>query len=296
MQDGVLTGEPGCGALNARSRSVLPALGVLFVAAALLGGCQAAPETVVVTPVRTAADAPTPALPLPLTAATAAPSPTTGSPTLAQAAPTAAPAAPVGAPLAASPSTTPALRPRAAVIFAEQAVSSWPNDPNSTAWLDNGAYRLFAREPDRFVAVGSPYGTVGHDVVVSALFRKVGGPPGGGYGLIVRDQGPGPRDGLNQTWRFYVLQAGDRRGVGIWRRDGDHWTELVPWTPTLAVRPGDAANQLTVRAAGPRLTLLVNGFEAASAEDTTLQGGAAGVFVGGDFNQVALEWFVIASP
>jgi hypothetical protein len=179
--------------------------------------------------------------------------------------------------------------------FDRDAAIGWPNDPDSTAWLDNGAYRLFAREPDRFVAVGSPYGTVGSDAVVSALFRKVGGPPGGGYGLIVRDQGPGPRDGINQTGRFYALQAGDRRGVGIWRRDGDHWTELVPWTPTLAVRPGDAANQLTVRAAGPRLTLLVNGFEAASAEDTILQGGAVGIFVGGDFNQVALDWIMVGS-
>ena len=46
------------------------------------------------------------------------------------------------------------------------------------------------------------------DLIVSATFRKTGGPPGGGYGLVVRDQGPDPRDGVNQNMNAYVLETG----------------------------------------------------------------------------------------
>src|SRR6266540_4239025 len=114
------------------------------------------------------------------------------------------------------------------------------------------------------------------DVVVSGAFRKVGGPPGGGYGLIVRDAGPAPRDGLNQGGRYYVLAAGDRGEVGIWRRDGDRWVDLLPWTRSDAVRPDGAANELMARAIGPRLTLMVNGTEVASLADAALAEGGWG--------------------
>ena len=51
--------------------------------------------------------------------------------------------------------------------------------------------------------------------MVSATFRKTGGPPGGGYGLVIRDQGPAPRDGVNQNDEAYVMEAGDQ---GEYRR------------------------------------------------------------------------------
>src|SRR5207248_8147114 len=74
----------------------------------------------------------------------------------------------------------------------------WPNDSSATAWLEPGGYHLFAREPGRFVAIGAPGMGPVRDTIVTASFRKVGGPPGGGYGIIVRDQWPGPRDGRSQ--------------------------------------------------------------------------------------------------
>ena len=172
----------------------------------------------------------------------------------------------------------------------------WPADVRSTTWLAGGAYHLFAREPGQFVAVGAPIAGPLRDPVVTATFRKVGGPPGGGYGLIVRDQGPGVRDGLNQRGRFYVLEVGDRGEVGIWRREDDRWVDLLPWTRSEAVRPGDAPNELRVHAMGPRLTFLVNGIEVASVEDLALDSGGVGVFVGGDFNDVVLEGFVVEVP
>ena len=165
-----------------------------------------------------------------------------------------------------------------------------------TAWLAADGYHLFARQPGQFVAVGAPLTEAPADVVVTAKFRKIGGPPGGGYGVIVRDQGPGPRDGLNQGGRYYVLEAGDRGEVGIWRREGDRWVDLVSWQPSTAVRPGGATNEVQVQALGPRLVLSVNGTEAATATDSVLDAGRIGIFVGGDLNEVVLERFQVQVP
>src|SRR5919199_110455 len=102
------------------------------------------------------------------------------------------------------------------MIFEDGLVNNrqtWPDDPRATAWFADGAYRLFAREPGRFVAVGAPLAEPLGDVVVTATFRKSGGPPGGGYGLVVRDQRSTPRDGHDQTGAFYVAEIGDRGEV-----------------------------------------------------------------------------------
>jgi hypothetical protein len=262
--------------------------------AGLLGACQPAPDVIVVTPAPAASQAtvgtaPAAAAGTPPTASPS-PSPPAAPAAAGVAAPTPGPAAPVGAPAG------PAMRTVFDAVYDQHFAATWPNDPGSTAWLADGAYRLFARQPDRFVAIGAPIGNALRDVVVMAMFRKIGGPPGGGYGLIIRDQGPGPRNGIEKGGRYYVLEAGDRGEVGIWRREQDHWVNLVPWTPSEAVRRGSAANQLTVHAFGPRLMLLVNGIEAASVEDPALREGSVGVFVGGDFNEVALDWFVVRAP
>jgi hypothetical protein len=176
------------------------------------------------------------------------------------------------------------------VLFDQRfgALPGWPNDSRGNAWFSNDGYHLFAREPGRFVALDRPV----RNVIVKATFRKMGGPPGGGYGLVVRDQGPGPRDGVNQAGRYYVLEVGDRREVGIWRRAGDHWIDLKPWIHADAVRQ-DAANELEVRSVDERLTLIVNGVEVASVTDAALAEGALGIFAGGDGNQVLLERFTV---
>jgi hypothetical protein len=168
---------------------------------------------------------------------------------------------------------------------------NWPNNPQSTAWLVDGAYRLFARQPGQFVALGAPITQTSPDVVVSATLQKSGGPPGGGYGLIVRDQGPGPRDGLNQTGTFYVLLVNDRGEVGMSRRDSDHWQEILPWTASDAVHQGNATNELMALAVGSQLGLAVNGTLVASREDRTLTAGGVGLYVGGDDSEVTVQRF-----
>ena len=56
-----------------------------------------------------------------------------------------------------------------------------------------------------------------------ATFRKLIGPTGGGYGIIVRDQSPTLRDGASQDGRYVVLEVGDKGEVGMWRREADHF-------------------------------------------------------------------------
>jgi hypothetical protein len=167
------------------------------------------------------------------------------------------------------------------------AAPAWPNNQASTAWLAADGYHLLARRSGQFVAVEvSPERQ--SNVTVLASFHKAGGPAGGGYGIIVRDQGPGPRDGLNQGGRYYVLEVGDRGEVGIWRREQERWVDLLAWSPSAAVHPGDAENQLLVSARADQLTLSVNGTQVATATDSALDAGSIGVFVGGDQNEAVL--------
>jgi hypothetical protein len=131
------------------------------------------------------------------------------------------------------------------------------------------------------------------DVLVGATFCKLGGPAGGVYGLLLRDLGPGPRDGRNQAGRYYLAQVDDRGAVSIWRRHQEGWVELAPWTPTAALRPAPASNDLTFEIVGGRLTFVVNGIAVVSAHDVELDHGGVGLFVAGNGNDVLVERFVV---
>ena len=196
-----------------------------------------------------------------------------------------------------APAPTPTPTPRAVVVLDEEFAGNalgWPDNPRSSAWFTPDGYQLEPRDPGRFAAVSPATATVVTDVQVTATFRKLAGrPPGGGYGLVVRDQGPGSHDGVSTAGRYYVLEVGDQGEVGIWRRETDHWVDLVPWTPSGAVRPGTAPNEVVARAQGARLTLIVNGIQAVQVEDAALASGAVGVFVGGDGNAALLTRFLV---
>jgi hypothetical protein len=186
-----------------------------------------------------------------------------------------------------------------APVFDEHFTSNdarWPSDPQGATLVTNGMYRITPRQAGQFVGVAAPAISVPADVLVNATFRKLGGPAGGGYGIIVRDQAEPPNDSLSQNGHYYVLEAGDKGEIGIWRRDSDHWVDLLPWQHSDAVKPGTATNELSVRAVGDTLSLVVNGTTVATRSDSTLVGGRAGVFVGGDGNQVAVSRFTIQAP
>jgi hypothetical protein len=169
----------------------------------------------------------------------------------------------------------------------------WPDDPGGTVSLEGGAYRLQARFAGRFVAVRAPAIELGQDVLISVTFHKVGGPEGGAYGLIVRDQSQVALDGRRQDGEYYLFAAGDAGLVGIRWRNENVWVDLLPWSANSAVRPGKTPNQLTVRAIGTRFTFEVNGVEVADITDATLHGPHMGLFVGGDANEVVAERLVV---
>jgi multidrug efflux pump subunit AcrA (membrane-fusion protein) len=171
----------------------------------------------------------------------------------------------------------------------------WPTNPRGAAWWSGGIYNMLSAT-DQFVAVGAPLSQPLADVTVTATFRKVGGPAGGGYGIIVRDQDPSSHDGTNQSGDFYAVEAGDEGTVGIWRRAGGEWVDIVPWTKSDVVRAGTEENTLSVEAAGDQLIFTVNGTEVTRASDAKLAKGGVGVFVGGDADAVALTHFLVETP
>jgi len=176
-------------------------------------------------------------------------------------------------------------------------LAGWPNDPGGTAWFASGAFHLFARQPNHFVAVGVPLASPVGNAVLSAQFHKVGGPAGGGYGLIIRDQSPtSDRDGTSQAGEYLAVAIGDRGDIGVWQRDQTHWIDVVPWTHSEIVHPDLAANSLVVTTHGMALRVEVNGQQVADLTYERLPAtGGAGIFVGGDLNQVALDWLRIAA-
>jgi Domain of unknown function (DUF4388) len=186
-----------------------------------------------------------------------------------------------------------------APIFDERFTANdagWPSNASGAALMTNGTYRISTRQAGQFAAVGAPVANVPDDVVISASFRKLAGPPGGGYGIIVRDQETSLRDGTSQDGHYYVLEAGDKGEVGIWRRDADHWVDLLPWQHSDAVKTGTETNELSVRAVGSSLSLIVNGTQVATRTDNSFTSGRAGLFVGGDGNQVAISRYTIQAP
>ncbi len=215
------------------------------------------------------------------------------------------PAVPATVPTARAPelrptvAATPSPRPRLRILVDERftdPASGWPHDPEGPAWYADGVYRLAVGQAERFVAVSAPIGERLRDVIVTVVARKAGGPNWGGYGVIVRDQTAERRDGRQQDGRFLLFQVSDRGETGVWRREDTQWVELMPWTPSSAVRTGNLPNELTVQARGSQLVFTVNGVTVATLTDAAPSEGATGVFAGGALNEVVVERFLVQVP
>ncbi|MBV9174322.1 MAG: hypothetical protein JOZ81_30035 [Chloroflexi bacterium] len=180
------------------------------------------------------------------------------------------------------------------VLLDQNSAPGWPNHPGATVWLDHAEYHLLARQPAQFVAIRAPLIEAPAEMQVSARFHKVGGPHGGGYGLIVDDRGTSRGDGLDQHGEYVVAEVGDNGDVGLWRRENMRWIDLLAWTPSSTVAADRAANQLDVRTMGTRVVFFVNGIQVADV-DAGITGPNVGAFAGGDGNEVVLERFSVQS-
>jgi hypothetical protein len=174
-------------------------------------------------------------------------------------------------------------------------IRGWINDPTGTAWFASGVYHLYARDSGHFVATGVPLNQPLRGARLSAQFHKLGGPSGGGYGLIFRDQSAtSERDGRNQSGAYLVAEVGDRGDIGVWQREQDRWIDIVPWTRSDAVHADRQPNALTVITSGFTVQVQVNGMLVADFNyDRLPPGGGVGIFTGGDLNEVALDWLRI---
>lgn len=191
--------------------------------------------------------------------------------------------------------TTEQAAPEPAIMLDEQfdhRHADWPVRTDGTVWL-GASYHLSVKSVSHFVAVRAPIVTASRSIVMTGVFQKVGGPDGGGYGLIVRDRSAAPLDGDRQDGQYYVFEAGDRGFIGVWRRDDLTWVDLVPWSFSGAVRTGRSSNELTVRASGDHFEFEVNGVLVAEVADDVLDDGHVGLFVGGDGNQVVADRFIV---
>jgi hypothetical protein len=70
----------------------------------------------------------------------------------------------------------------------------------------------------------------------------------------------------------YLSISGDGY-YAIWLNQGTDWMPLVDWTPSDAIRRGNATNHLRAVCDGPALTLIVNGQHLVTVEDTTFADG-----------------------
>ena len=174
--------------------------------------------------------------------------------------------------------------------------TGWLDNPAGPAWFGAGGYRMLARDPGQFVAVSVPLGLRVTDVVLSAVFEKTGGPDGGTYGLVLRAEPDIRLDGELQTGHYLVFEVSDRGEIGVWQREAVRWIELVPWTRSGAVRSGRASNELIVSDMSQQLTFSVNGQHVTQVASALPIGGAIGVFVGGDLNEVTLSRLLVQAP
>ena len=170
-------------------------------------------------------------------------------------------------------------------------ISGWTNQPAGPAWFASDGYHLLARDAGRFVATTVSLPRPVQDITMTATFHKVGGPQGGGYGLIVRDQSaPTQRDGRNQAGRFIVAEVGDRGDIGVWQRDDTQWIDILPWTHSDVIHADRAPNTLAITTHGPSLLFQVNGATLATLNyDKLPNSGNLGIFVGGDLNEVTVD-------
>ena len=200
-----------------------------------------------------------------------------------------------------APTPTPSVAPEQFQVVLDERFDTntrgWPSDPSSTAWFDPDGlgYRMTQTNPGQFVAVGAPGLSALGDVRVSATFRKTAGAAGAGYGLIVHDQQTAVRDGIDQSGSYYVFAVSDRGEFGAWRRAADRWIELVPWTPSPAVRPAGGENTLTVAAIGDTMMFAANGTALTTQIDSTLSGGGVGIFAAGDGDHFLLNSLVVSA-
>lgn len=109
--------------------------------------------------------------------------------------------------------------------------------------------------------------------------RRVAGPVNGGtYGLLFRAQPQGVGDATNARYLLLIQPQEGYFALNLINASGPA-TNVVPRTPTPAIRPGEMTNHLTVTCQGGTITVAINGQAVGSYAATLTTAGEVGLLV-----------------
>ncbi len=149
---------------------------------------------------------------------------------------------------------------------------SWLAESDATAQVEvqDGVMRIYVAVPDQlaWTVAGRDLG----DFHLAVEATQVAGPDDNEYGLLVRvqDHSNFYRFSISGDGYFLVSKfvAGQQELLGL------------NWTPSEAIRQGQATNLLEVICQGSTLTFIVNGQQLARVEDTQFPHGDIGLYAG----------------
>jgi len=143
-----------------------------------------------------------------------------------------------------------------------------------------GEYRLALTGPQRGYTVFRtlPDERAFDNVQIDIDARMIAGPDNGIYGLVFRVQ---PAVAGAETYERYnfVIRADGSYSMSLVGTDGRGAT-VAPRRTSPAIRPGDAANHLTVVCRGSEITLAVNGQILGTFTGSLIVPGTVGLYVG----------------
>jgi hypothetical protein len=151
--------------------------------------------------------------------------------------------------------------------------SGWDRRSDADAEWDyrDGEYRIAVFTPDLAVWSNTSEQHDWADLVMTVEARRVEGPLDNQYGVIVRYQ-----DQSN----FYLFSISSDGMFTVQMLRDDEWIDLVTWTASEAVRPGEETNTLRVECDGTHMRFLVNEELLTEGEDDTFASGSVGLMAG----------------
>ncbi|MCL6583640.1 MAG: DUF1080 domain-containing protein [bacterium] len=146
---------------------------------------------------------------------------------------------------------------------------NWIDDESGVWSATDGVYRMTGTGVGalRASCYNAPFDNFTYQIDV----RRTQGNPDASQGMIFR---------LSPTGNFYVFAITSSGYYGAFKFDSRNGYELIPWTPTSAVKQGlKAWNSLKVICSGPTIEFLVNGTSLKTIKDNSpYLSGMVGVF------------------
>ncbi|MGC9361158.1 MAG: hypothetical protein ACP5G7_12450, partial [Anaerolineae bacterium] len=164
---------------------------------------------------------------------------------------------------------------RGALLYSEDfqdASSGWDvySEEGASVAYEGGQY-VVRVDQETWYAGGNAYQWFDQDIAIVVEATKIDGPDNNSFGIVFGSQG------LEDFYWFEVASDGYYHVV---KMAGGELSEMVPWTETDLVRPGEAMNRLVVEVRGDRIAFLVNGKLLDVVEAPGFAGGDVGLSAG----------------